>query len=559
MRLTPEQRATVEQLPPDQQAAARESATATARASLLAKVDQAASPPGESHPDAYHELLEGELSTKELAVADDRIALGRASDLHQVEVAGEGIGLNALGFEAHIPLGADRGRIYDLLGDKTPSQMQTIANDFKGEHPEDDFLEHLVGMGDSPGMKRDFKILAEGNYARMSDEDRQQLATQNPLALIERVNDLEDAARGGLGGLFEPGNITSNTLADRCGNAGARVKGRVSRVDEYLDKIKADEPLTDEDRQDLLDQERYMYGDQKAFSATKSAMVNTGAEGLGTVADVGITTLTGEPTLGSVAGGVVRSSVKSTFDPGRYGHTEQYRDFVQTGTDVTGNAISATYGETNPFRSQIGSGIFGGVAQGIADPRAIADGSFVEKTATGVLEQTTSSVATGGMESVLGNGVVSKMAQSGVRTLATGDLAQGGGELGWDTFQSSTVDYLRTRGEASYEAREANTPRHVDSAAAADLAASPEPTSTVTGSADPAPIATDASAIATNDSAPPATTSSPLPVIEPAATAPAAESPNVTPAAEAAPSPEPTTGPVPPAENRRASRRRRRR
>lgn len=468
VRLMPEQRAKIAQLPPEQQAAALAAETATARRSLLGKADQAAGGDG-----AYHKLLAQELSKNELAVADDRIAEGNASDLHRLEVAGEGV----LGTS----LGVDPGTISELLGNKTPAEMKAIARDWERAHPGKKFGDYLQSRADSPGMHRDFKILEQGNYARMSPEEQQQLAIDHPRALVQRVKDLEEAARGGAreGGV-EVGNGLGNVVADLNGNTGDRLDARAARVDALLAKINANQLLTAEERQDLIDQARYMSGDQKGYSATKSQMVNTGAEAVGTVADVGVTALTGDQTMGSVAGGVTKSAVKSTFDPGRYGTNELYRDVVQTGTDATGNFIGGKYFSKNPLGSQLVSGVGGGISQGLADPRDLVDGgNFVEKAGTGVVEQTTSSVVTGAMENELGKGFLSKQLQSGVRTGITGDYSQGGGQLISDTVKSGVIDYARTRGADAHEAR---------------IKPPAEPMSTLTGSVGADPGATDASA-----------------------------------------------------------------
>jgi hypothetical protein len=151
--------------------------------------------------------------------------------------------------------------------------------------------------------------------------------------------------------------------------------------------------------------------------------------------------------------------VKSTFDPGRYGTNAMYRDTVQTATDATGNMIGTRL-ENSPLLSRVAGGIGGGLAQGLSEPRDLVDGgNFVEKAGTGAVDQTASSLATGGMDDKLGKGLPSKMAQSVVRTAITADFEQSGGALAKETVKSGAIDWARTAAADSHAERmKANEP-----------------------------------------------------------------------------------------------------
>ena len=449
-----------------------------ARESLLARADEAARAQGHA---SYMALLETQLSPAELAVAKDRIADGKVSDHNALFEAGD----TAVG-----NLGKKTEKFYEVMQNKTPEQMAKLEKDFEAAHPGVDFHEWVLSKAGSTGERRDFAIMLEGNYARMSDKDLKKKAADDPRALIKRVKDYHEAARGGADEVpYDPianarrkiGNDLGNEMADAYGNAGERLDGRIQAVTRLEAKIDAGEQLTEAEQDELIQHMRYMSGDQQAYTDTKNQVANASAEAVGTVVEVGTTALTGSTTAGSVMGGLTEMGVKDTLNPARYSNDEKFKDIVNVAADAAGSALGSKYGK-NPIGEAAIEGAVGGVGQTIGDARNLNDlGNLAEAGVKNVTEQTVSSVAGAHIEQRLGDGLGSKVLQATADELITGDPSKSGGERVLTVAKNTAKDYAkdkaashhRKHADPTIEAREPTDDerREIEEAAAAEATA----------------------------------------------------------------------------------------
>ncbi len=416
---------------------------AKARASLLEKADEAAVNAGY---DSYLGMLEAKGLTKaELDMAKERIADGQVSEVTQLFKAGD----TAVG-----NLGKDSTKFYEVMQGKSPEQMDELRTKWKEKHPDIDFDDWVRSKATSAGQKRDFEIMLEGNYARMPADKLAEKAAdpEGQRALIKRVKDLEAAARGGADdnkydligtAKRKVGNAAGNLLADSIGNAGDRLDGRMEKVTKLEDKLDRGEELTTDEQAELVTHMRYMAGDQKAYTDTKTSAVNAGAEVVGTIAEAGTIALTGNQTLGTAANGVAKMEVKGTFDPGRYGADEMVADGIQLLADTAGSALG---GKTKvPGLDSVVEGAAGGLGQGLGDTKNWNDaGKLVDSTGRSVATSTATAVASAGVEGIGGDGLATKFASATVEELVSGDegatLKERVKNVGKSVVQESATD-----------------------------------------------------------------------------------------------------------------------
>ncbi len=401
-----------------------------ARESLLEKADEAARKAGHA---SYMDMLAKELSPAELEVAKERIADGKVSDETALFQAGD----TAVG-----NLGKDSSKFYEIMQDKSPEEMQTLREKFEAKHPDLSFDEWVRSKATSAGQKRDFEVMLEGNYARMTPEALAAKAAkpEGQRDLIKRVKDLEAAARGGADeNEYDPignakrklGNAAGNVLADEIGNAGERIDERVKAVKKLEEKLDEGKTLSAEEQEQLVTHMRYMSGDQKAYTETKTEAVNTGAEIVGAAVEVGTTALTGNTEVAAAAAGLAKMEVKGTFDPGRYGLDEQVADVVQTGMDYAGSVAGGKL-EGVPGLAEFVEGAIGGAGAELGNTQNWTDaGKLVDASARSAATSGAGAVVSAATEALGGNGpksrtatVVSKVASATAEELVTGDDSQ---------------------------------------------------------------------------------------------------------------------------------------
>ncbi len=183
---SPRRRRRASQKPPEgkEREKALDDEKAAARKSLLAKADAAAEAAGHG---SYMEMLEGQLLRP--SSRWQRIASPRARSPTQRAVPGRRHDRRQPRQEDRQVLRGDAGQ--DARGDgQAPHGLRGLARGLK-------FDDWVRSKATSAGEKRDFEIMLQGNYARMSPEKLAEKAAENPRALIDRVKDLEEAARGG--------------------------------------------------------------------------------------------------------------------------------------------------------------------------------------------------------------------------------------------------------------------------------------------------------------------------------------------------------------------------
>ncbi|MGE0402437.1 MAG: hypothetical protein AB7T06_37390 [Kofleriaceae bacterium] len=334
VRLSKEQQEAVDKASPADKEKELEKQKALARQSLIEKADQVVL--DDAHNlgvTDYEALRKDEMSEAELAVAEDRIEKGKVDEATSLYEAGD-VPLGGLGKKTE--------KFYETMQDKTPKQMDELRKNFEAEHPGVNFDEWVKSKATSDGERRDFDIMLEGNYGNMSNEELD--ATVSSEDLIKRAKDLEEAARAGsedrpldpLGNLRRDlGNEAGNELAGITSNTDERLDARMKRIEE-LEKKSGD--LTPEERKDLIEQVRYLQGDQKAFTDSKNAAANATAEAAGTAVELGVTAATGNDTAAEVAAGATKMMVKDTLNPARYSADEQIADVADTATSVASGA-----------------------------------------------------------------------------------------------------------------------------------------------------------------------------------------------------------------------------
>ncbi|MGE0399007.1 MAG: hypothetical protein AB7T06_20020, partial [Kofleriaceae bacterium] len=412
----------IAELPEDQREAALHQEQETARAALLENADALAQKDGYAD---YKDMLRDKLSPAEYAVAMDRIDAGRVSDHNALFAAGD----TTIG-----NLGKDGGKFYEAMQDKTPEQIATLEADFEAAHPDIDFHEWVMSKAGSAGERRDFAIMLEGNYARMSDEKLAAKAAEDPQALIQRVKDLEAAARGGaddiagdaIGNTIRAGgNAMGNLIGDTYGTAGDRLDARLEAVQALEDKLANGGTLSADEQQSLIDHMRYMSGDQKGFTDTKSSATKAVGEVGGTIVEAGTVAVTGNEALATAAGGLTEMSVTATLDPGRFSADQAVGGLIKTGAKTLGTYAG---GKSNPLLGAYTGGAMGGLGESLGNTRNWNDAdTLVTDATTNMVKQGTGGVA-GKIAGLPGGAVGSAVAEH----VATGDHSQ----TAWDQLTS---------------------------------------------------------------------------------------------------------------------------
>jgi len=426
---------------PKRRAELREQAQAEARTNLRARTNKIAEDAGFG---GYDQLLADELSPEQLDAAKDRMKTGKVSEVNQLLAAGEGVGGTSIGKDAET--------FYRVMQDKTPKEMEKLETDFDAKRGTGAFKEFLAKKATSEGERRDFAIMREGNIGNMSPEEQAKLAAEHPEKMIKRVKDLHHAAKGGVDtNWYDPlsleqaaGNEIGNAIADNHGDIGARTDARAEAVDAMQKKLDAGQELTEAEQAELQQHVRFMTGDQKQYTATKTEAARTVAEGAGAVAEVATIAATGNKDAAALVGSAVEIGVEQRLDPARMSQDR----ILQKSAEAVGNyAVSAAGGAALPDELVKGKpglelvkdmveGAGGGVVAAVSDPKNLTDGGrLVEAAARNAGDGMTEAVASkaaGGLVpqgDTLAHRAVKQVAESTAEQVSTGDLSRSGGEI----------------------------------------------------------------------------------------------------------------------------------
>lgn len=448
VRLTPQQEQQLAAITdPKEQAKAREEAMKIARDSLHETVNSTSL---RADNMTFDEALKKELDGAEQKVAADRIAKGKASEVNELFLAGDTVIGN---------LGKDPSKFYSTLGDKSPAEVKAFEAEFFAAHGVD-LKTWMLSKATSDGEKRDFKILLEGNYARMTEKELTETVKSDPKLLIQRVKDLNEAARGGaehrdydpLGNLKrEVGNDAGNFMADHIGDVGERLDARMAKVAELEKKVERGETLSDDDNAALIDNMRYMAGDQKGYTDTKTKAAETVAKVGGKAANAVVTGVTGNTTAGDFAEGMVKVEVLSTVDPARTGTDKVVGMTIETVTNALTSVVAGKYGD-----SILIQGAGGGLASALGDTRNWNDaGNMLDAAWKGTANATVSALVNKVSGEVGGEGLFGSALSAGADMAATGDLSKSGGELLADFAESAASSYAQNAAKGHHDHKEA--------------------------------------------------------------------------------------------------------
>ena len=397
-------------------------------------------------------MLDDELNKGQRTASKDMIKDGKVSEVNALFLAGDTTVGN---------LGKDPGKFYETLQDKSPAEVKKFRDDFEAAHGVS-LDTWMMSKATSDGEKRDFKILLEGNYARMEPDELAKQVQEDPQALIQRVKDLHEAARGGaekrdydpIGNLKrEIGNDIGNALGDSIGDVGGRLDARLKAVTALEDKLANGETLSTEDNQALIDHMRYMAGDQKGFTETKTKAAETVGEVGGKLANVAVTGLTGSTTAGELAEGAVKLEVLSTIDPARTGLDKVASITIETLGNAGMSAVAGKFGK-NPLGEAVIEGAGGGLVSALANTQNWNDpGKLIEdglrQAGTGALTGVTGLVT----ESIGGEGLMGSLLSAGAETAVSGDLSKSGFDLTVDTAKSAATSLAQNKAKAHHDAR----------------------------------------------------------------------------------------------------------
>ena len=426
------------------------------RAAVMKKADELAAKDGDV---SATDKLKSELSDAQMAVADERIKHGKVDQITQLYEAGD----------TFAGLGKKTDVFYSSMQGKKPAEIREMKDKFEKAHPGENFEEWVKSKATSDGEKRDFNILLQGDYAKMTPEERKKEGITNEM-LIQRMEDLNAAGRDGAEDReFDPignikrdiGNDIGNYMGDNMSNAGDRMNDRMQVAQEMKAKLAAGQQLTPAEEAKLAENMEYMALDQKAFTETKTEVVNQAAEVVGTAVQVGTTALTGSDDAGEIAGGLAKMEVKGTLNSARNSIDEQIGDIA----DIAGSAIGSGVGgkfEHIPGASSIIEAGIGGIANTVGDTKNIADaGNMAESGIKNVSEGVATAVASEAIEGGFGknkDGILSKATQAVTETAMTGDYSKGIGELAKDTAVSAVTDYATSKASNHHEQK---TQEHV--------------------------------------------------------------------------------------------------
>lgn len=426
---------------PEERAELRKQAEAVSRSNLRERTNKIAEDAGFG---GYDQLLADELSPEQLDAAKDRMKTGKVSEVNQLLAAGDGVGGTGLG--------KDTDTFYRVMQDKTPKEMETLEAEFDAKKGKGAFKEFLAKKATSEGERRDFEIMREGNIGNMSPEEQAKLAAEHPEKMIKRVKDLHKAAKGGVEtNWYDPlsweqaaGNEIGNAIADNHGDIGARTDARAEAVDAMQKKLDAKQELTPAEQEELQQHVRFMTGDQKQYTATKTEAARAVAEGAGAVAEVATIAATGNKDAAAFVGSVVEIGVEQRLDPARMSQDRILQKSVQA---VGEYAVSAAGGAAFPDELVKGKpglelvkdmveGAGEGVVTAVADPKNLTDpGRLADAAARNAGDGMTEAAASAAAGGVVPEGdtrvhrAVKQVAESTAEQVSTGDLSRSGGEI----------------------------------------------------------------------------------------------------------------------------------
>jgi len=284
--------------------------------------------------DAYYK---SQLDATQRQAASERMADGKVSDVTEVLMAGD----TTLGF------GKDTGKLTEVLAKLKPGDGPGSVGDFdeqfrKANHGQS-IKDFLASKATSDGERRDFAMLAEGNPAKLSDEE----LARDPNLMIDRIKKLHEAARGGVEG-FHPidnlGNAIGNEMADLETNTGKILDKRYQRALALEKRMEAGEKLSEDETRSLVTDMRAMSSDKEGFVDAKNEVVNDTADVVSTGVELGVDAVTGNDKLGTLVGGLTKIEIKQTLNGARYGTDEMAQDVMQIAVSEAGAFGGAKFG-----------------------------------------------------------------------------------------------------------------------------------------------------------------------------------------------------------------------
>ncbi len=443
-----------------------EQAQGEARTNLRSRTNKIAEDAGFG---GYDQLLADELSPEQLDAAKDRMKTGKVSEVNQLLAAGDGVGGTGLG--------KDGDTFYRVMQDKTPKEMEKLETDFDAKRGKGAFKEFLAKKATSEGERRDFEIMREGNIGNMSPEEQAKLAAEHPEKMIKRVKDLHQAAKGGVDtNWYDPlsweqaaGNEIGNAIADNHGDIGARTDARAEAVDAMQKKLDAGQELTAAEQAELQQHVRFMAGDQKQYTATKTEAARTVAEGAGAVAEVATIAATGNKDAAALVGSAVEIGVEQRLDPARMSQDR----ILQKSVEAAGNyGVAAAGGAVLPDELVKGKpglelvknmveGAGEGVVVAVSDPKNLNDpGRLADAAARNAgdgMTEAAASKAAGGLVpkgDSLAHRAVKQVAESTAEQVSTGDLSRSGGEIVKDIGKDALKGMAKGEAAEHHERRE---------------------------------------------------------------------------------------------------------
>ncbi len=367
-----------------------------------------------------------QLDGDEYNVSSDRSQFGKVSDVHAMMQAAD----TTLGF------GKDVNKMKELCADKSPQGMEDFAAAFKAAG-HGDLKEFMLSKATSVGDKRDFAILLEGNYAAMPPKELQEMAAEHPEKLIQRVKDLHLAAKGGVGDAddLDLGNDLGNAATDLYSDQGKILEQRLKSVQAMEKKLANGGTLSADEQATLIRDMKCMAGDQSAFTDNKNKVVNSGAEAIGTVVEVGVTMATGFDQAGTVLGALAKIATKVNCNGARTGTDEIAKDVgVMVVELVVGKAMDADVVKAalkNPLVRETAEGALeSGLTSGI-DFKAMRDmGQWATAFGTGFAQGGLSSAASKITSGITGDLFGSGRNMEGEAIFATKNAARLNGAVG---------------------------------------------------------------------------------------------------------------------------------
>ncbi|MBA3464915.1 MAG: hypothetical protein H0T46_33585 [Deltaproteobacteria bacterium] len=343
------------------------------------------------------EWRKSELSDAQDDVAKDRAKEGKVNDVSAMVAAGE----------TTFGLGKDGGKMMELCKNKTPAQMDEFRTKF-AEAGHGDLDEFLRARAGSAGEKRDFEILIQGNYGAMPQKELEAMAAESPDKLIARVKDLHMAAKGGVTDEGDLGNDVGNALTDAYSDQGKILEKRLASVKAMEKKIAEGGKLSSDEEAELINNVKFMSGDQTAFTDNKNKVVNASAEVVGTIVEVGVTIGTGSDQAGTIAGGLTKMAVKANMNGARYSKDEIVEDVGTLAVEaLVGKAMdtkAAKVAFKNPVVKEVVEGALEGAGTSAMDTDLLRDaGKLATAVGTGAGQGGLSALGASATNGVTGN------------------------------------------------------------------------------------------------------------------------------------------------------------